>query len=94
MMIRVLQIFRNNVEKTKAYVINAFAASDLDGNGMCNIDEWLLLNRHIEGEKYDEDKLVDAFEENADLVVEEEKNLSFETFSILCMSLELFSDTS
>ncbi|CAD8147681.1 unnamed protein product [Paramecium octaurelia] len=94
MMIRVLQIFRNNVEKTKAYVINAFAASDLDGNGMCNIDEWLLLNRHIEGEKYDEDKLVDAFEENADLIVEEEKNLSFETFSILCMSLELFSDAA
>lgn len=61
---------------------------------MCNIDEWLLLNRHIEGEKYDEDKLVDAFEENADLIVEEEKNLSFETFSILCMSLELFSDAS
>lgn len=61
---------------------------------MCNIDEWLLLNRHIEIEKYDEDKLVDAFEENADLVVEEEKNLSFETFSILCMSLELFSDAS
>ncbi|CAK62343.1 unnamed protein product (macronuclear) [Paramecium tetraurelia] len=94
MMIRVLQIFRNNVEKTKAYVINAFAASDLDGNGMCNIDEWLLLNRHIEGEKYDEDKLIDAFEENADLIVEEEKNLSFETFSILCMSLELFSDAA
>ena len=61
---------------------------------MCNIDEWLLLNRHIEGEKYDEDKLVDAFEENADLLVEEEKNLSFETFSILCMSLELFSDAA
>ncbi|CAD8065344.1 unnamed protein product [Paramecium sonneborni] len=92
LMIRVLTIFRNNVEKTKLYVINAFAACDLDGNGMCNIDEWLLLIRHIEPEKFDEDKFIDVFEEFADLVEEEEKNLSFDRFSILCMEHELFSD--
>jgi len=30
---------------------------------MCNLDEWLLLNKYIEAEKYDEDKLIDVFEE-------------------------------
>ncbi|CAD8062414.1 unnamed protein product [Paramecium sonneborni] len=92
LMIRVLTIFRNNVEKTKLYVINAFAASDLDGNGMCNLDEWLLLIRHIEPEKFEEEKFEDIFEEYADLVEDDEKNLSFDRFSILCMEHELFSD--
>jgi hypothetical protein len=59
---------------------------------MCNIDEWLLLIRHIEPEKFDEDKFVEIFEEFADLVEDEEKNLSFDRFSILCMEHELFSD--
>ncbi|CAD8055296.1 unnamed protein product [Paramecium primaurelia] len=92
LMIRVLTIFRNNVEKTKLYVINAFSACDLDGNGMCNLDEWLLLIRHIEPDKFEEDKFVDIFEEYADLVEDDEKNLSFDRFSILCMEHELFSD--
>ncbi|CAD8155780.1 unnamed protein product [Paramecium octaurelia] len=92
LMIRVLTIFRNNVEKTKLYVINAFAACDLDGNGMCNLDEWLLLIRHIEPDKFEEDKFVDIFEEYADLLEDDEKNLSFDRFSILCMEHELFSD--
>jgi len=38
-------------------VINAFAASDLDGNGVCNLDEFLILNRHIETDLYDEEVL-------------------------------------
>lgn len=45
------------VNRAKAYVINAFAASDLDGNGVCNLDEFLILNRHIEVDLYDEDVL-------------------------------------
>ncbi|CAD8159644.1 unnamed protein product [Paramecium octaurelia] len=92
LMIRVLTIFRNNVEKTKLYVINAFAACDLDGNGMCNLDEWLLLIRHIEPDKFEEEKFEEIFEDYADLVEDDEKNLSFDRFSILCMEHELFSD--
>ncbi|CAK88359.1 unnamed protein product (macronuclear) [Paramecium tetraurelia] len=92
MMIKVLQVFRNTVEKTKLYVINAFAASDLDGNGMCNLDEFLILNKYIEADKYDEDKWIEVFEDNADIVTEEERALSFERFSILCMEYNLFSD--
>ncbi|CAD8047750.1 unnamed protein product [Paramecium primaurelia] len=92
MMIKVLQVFRNTVEKTKLYVINAFAASDLDGNGMCNLDEFLILNKYIEADKYDEDKWIEIFEDNADIITEEERALSFERFSILCMEYNLFSD--
>jgi len=45
------------VNRAKTYVINAFAASDLDGNGVCNLDEFLILNRHIETDLYDEEVL-------------------------------------
>ena len=59
---------------------------------MCNVDEWMLLNRHIESDKFDEDKLYEIFDENADIIKDDEKNLSFDRFSILCMEHELFSD--
>ncbi len=36
------------ISRAKTYVINAFAASDLDGNGFCNIDEFMTLMKHIE----------------------------------------------
>ena len=85
LMVKVLHYFRLSVNKTKIYVINAFAASDLDGNGMCNLEEWLLLNRHIEPLKFDEAKLSDLFFDHADLEENEEKNLSFERFTILCL---------
>lgn len=52
---------------------------------MCNYDEWMILNRHLEKDKFDEDKLFELFEENADIIDEEGKNLSFERFSILCL---------
>lgn len=59
---------------------------------MCNLDEFLILNKYIEPDKYDEEKWIDVFEDNADLITEEEKNLSFDRFSILCMEYNLFSD--
>jgi len=40
------------VSRAKEYVINAFAACDLDGNGMCNFEEWHLLIRHIEPDRF------------------------------------------
>ncbi len=36
------------VNRAKIYVINAFAAADLDGNGVCNLEEFILLNKNIE----------------------------------------------
>jgi hypothetical protein len=75
-------------------VINAFAAADLDGNGMCNLEEWLLLNNHIESSSYDEERLTVLFQDNADLEIEEEKNLSFERFALLCMEHQIFTDSA
>ena len=45
--------YRLLVNRAKIYVINAFAASDLDGNNICNMDEFLLLNKNIEPDNYD-----------------------------------------
>lgn len=72
--------------------MNAFAASDLDGNGMCNLEEWLILNRHIESERFDANTLTSLFYDKADLEVDNEKNLSFDKFAILCLENQLFTD--
>ena len=89
---KMLSKYRHLVNKAKTYVINAFAACDLDGNKMCNLEEFLLLNRHIEKEKYDKKALKKIFVENADLDNDGEKNLSFDKFSVLCVEYNLFSD--
>ncbi|CAD8139028.1 unnamed protein product [Paramecium pentaurelia] len=94
MMLKVLRLFRDNVQNIQTFVINAFNASDLDGNGMCNLEEWLTLNKYIENKKYDQIKLSSKFQENADLVCDGEKYLSFDRFSILCLELDIFSDNS
>ena len=80
------------VNKAKEHVINAFAASDLDGNLMCNLDEWLLLNRHSEADKYDEQKFIKLFYDNADILTEKDKNLSFDRFTRISVENNLFSD--
>ena len=89
---RMLSKYRHLVNKAKTYVINAFAACDLDGNKMCNLEEFLLLNRHIEKDKYDKPALKKIFNENADIDNDGEKNLSFDKFSVLCVDYNLFSD--
>ena len=83
---------RSIINRAKDYVINAFAACDLDGNGMCNFEEWILLNRHIEKEKINPEKLTEIFFEYADINEDDEKNLSFEKFALVCVNLDLFSD--
>lgn len=50
-MIQLFVRYKILVSRAKEYVINAFAACDLDGNGMCNYEEWYLLIRHIEPDK-------------------------------------------
>lgn len=68
------------------------AASDLDGNGMCNLEEFLILNRNIEADNFSEDILTNIFNENADIVSETEANLSFDKFAVVCVDFNLFSD--
>lgn len=68
------------------------AASDLDGNGLCNLEEFLILNRNIEAESYVEEILTNIFYENADSFVEEEANLTFDKFAVVCVDFNIFSD--
>lgn len=80
------------VNRAKKYVINAFAASDLDGNGVCNLEEFLILNKNIEFDIYEEDTLSEIFNNKADLIIEGQKNLSFDKFAEVCVDYNLFSD--
>lgn len=89
---KVLIKYRHIMNKTKKYVVNAFNACDLDGNKMCNLSEFVLLYRHIEKEKFNEEKVVKLFEEQADLVTNSEKNMSFDKFTAICVDFQLFSD--
>ena len=59
---------------------------------MCNYEEFLLLNRHIEPEKFIQENVEKIFLENADLTIDGEKNLSFNQFSIICVENNLFTD--
>lgn len=93
-MIRLLNRYRGVVSRAKDYVINAFAASDLDGNGMCNFEEWVLLNRHIEENTLSNEKLTSLFFDNADLEEDGDKNMSFEKFAIVSVENNLFTDTA
>ena len=82
----------NFVNKAKEYIMNAFAASDLDGNGVCNFEEWILLNRHIEGEKNSIDELTNIYFDNADIESEGNKNMSFDKFASVSVQHNLFSE--
>ena len=67
-MTKMLIRYRLIVNRAKSYVIHAFAACDLDGNKVCNLDEFLLLNRHIESSAYDYKTVSKIFLENTDVV--------------------------
>ncbi len=48
-------------------MVNAFDACDLDNNKMCNLDEFLILNRHLHPDLYDEEILVHIFNSYSDI---------------------------
>ena len=92
LMERVLQKYRLAINKTKTFVRHAFFAADLDGNGKINLNEFLTLFRHIEKARFEFSDVLKTFEQNADLITEEEKNLSFDKFTALCVDRQLFSE--
>ena len=47
-MILLLRIYQKMLNRTKNYVINAFSACDMDGNGIIDMGEWNLLANSIE----------------------------------------------
>ncbi|CAD8083559.1 unnamed protein product [Paramecium sonneborni] len=91
-MIQMFVKYKILVSRAKEYVINAFAACDLDGNGMCNFEEWYLLLRHIEPDRLTNDEISEIFFANADLLIKGEQNFSFEKFAVVCVEYGLFSE--
>jgi len=89
---KILTRYRHIMNRTKTYVVNAFNACDLDGNKMCNLNEFVLLYRHIEKEKFNEEVVVKLFEDQADLITDSQKNMSFDKFTAICVDYHLFSD--
>lgn len=59
---------------------------------MCNLEEFLLLNKHMEKETYNYKVCCNVFHENADVVVDGEKGLSFDKFSVICVENNLLSE--
>jgi hypothetical protein len=100
-MTRVIKKFRLLVMRTKTFVINAFEACDLDGNGQLSLNEFIMLVRHIEPKKFDMKQVVMKFYEWADLKEEsngegEDKaslnNMSFDNFALICNELSMFTE--
>ena len=81
------------MNRTKDYVVEAFKAADLDGNKMCDLSEFVLLYRHIEKEKFVLDHVIKIYEENADIVIDNQKKMSFDKFTAICVEYSLFSES-
>lgn len=79
------------MSRTSLYVKNAFFAADLDGNGKINLNEFITLYRHIMPSRFNLVKCIKVFEEKADVVTSEEKNISFGKFTALCIDDNLFT---
>ena len=90
--IKILTKYREVCNFTKRYVINAFKAADLDSNHRCSFQEFNILYKYIEFEKYDEEFVKHIFEQNVDIINETEKALSFDKFTVICVEYSLFSD--
>lgn len=91
-MMKILTKYRLVCNRTKQFVINAFKAADLDGDRMCNLREFILLYKYIESEKFDQEFVETLFDDYADLFVNNERNLSFDKFTVICVEYSLFSD--
>ena len=91
-MMKVLSKYLLICNRTKQFVVNAFKAADLDANKKCNLTEFILLYKYIESEKFDLGFVKDLFNDYADILDEEEKNLSFDRFTVICVDYSLFTD--
>lgn len=89
---KMLSKYKMLVNRAKTYVINAFDSSDLDGNGVCNLEEFLILNRNIEADNYNEEILTNIFNDNADVITDGEPTLTFDKFAAVCVDFNLFSE--
>lgn len=91
---KVLEKYRLVIMRTKDFVIHAFQAADLDWNQKINLNEFMTLFRHIEASKFNFKKTLKLFEENADIITNQEKNLSFNKFTALSLDNGIFTEQS
>jgi len=91
-MIKFLPKYRGIVAKTKTYVKNAFLAADLDGNGLCDVEEFRLICKHIESGTFTEEETLHIFMNEADLIDEGEKCMSFDKFALVCADYNIFTE--
>lgn len=79
------KIFELRNEAFKTYKI-PFLAVDIDYNEALNINEFMLLIRNIERNKYSEKEIVELFKNEYDFYDEEkeEKCMSFKRFAFIC----------
>jgi len=91
-MTKVLSKYRLICNRTKGFVVNAFRAADLDGDRLCNLQEFFLLYRYIEAEKYDKEFCEHLFKSYSDGGSGKEITMSFDKFTVLCVEYQLFSD--
>ena len=82
------------MNRNKQYVIDAFKACDLDGSNTISVNEFILLNRYIEPRQFDLNICVKWFFDYADLIKDNEKNMSFDKFAVVSTNFNLFSENS
>ncbi|CAD8173037.1 unnamed protein product [Paramecium pentaurelia] len=90
-LIKVMNKYRIITTRTKEFVIHAFQAADLDGNKKINNNEFITLFRHIEHQKFNFKDAMNLFYEQADIIQNEERSLSFNRFTSLCVSQQIFT---
>jgi hypothetical protein len=82
------------MNRTKEHVVTAFKAADLDGNKTCSLKEFILLYRHIERDKFVEEDVIKIFEEQCDIITDNETSMSFDKFTAVCVEYSLFSSAA
>ena len=88
----VVRKYRQIIGNTKQFVINAFNACDLDMNGDCSEEEFLLLWKHLNSDTYDRDASTKKFLDKADKESDGEMLMSFDRFCAVSAELGLFTE--
>lgn len=83
--------YRGVISKTKVYVKHAYQACDLDGNGMCDTQEFHTMFKYIEPGTFSHEEIDEIFDNEADLLDEGEKCISFNKFALICADYNIFT---
>ena len=89
---KVIDKYESVVNRTKQYVVDAFESCDLDGNKTCTVNEWVLLSRYIEPDKFDLNSCIQTFFDNANKIIAGESCMTFDRFAAVCTDNRLFAE--